>query len=554
MEQSKHNTTEVLIVGAGPTGLMMACQLAVHQVSFRIIDKNTTSSQNSGALIVQARTLEIFEQLGIAGEALKEGVIADRIDILYNAKKIAGTSIKNIGRNLSQFPFLLMLEQSKTEKLLLKFLEERGFYVERSVQFKSFTEDKDGITTEVILPDGSGQKIQSKYIIGADGSRSAVRNFLKIPFKGKTYARPIFILDCGAISEINTGVISFAFSKKTVTGFFPLGGGRWRIDGSFPARIKKSKTITLATVTKGLQRWNNLNFILHDTEWFSVSHSQQKYARNIRVGNCFLAGDSAHVNTPVGAQGMNAGIQDAHNLAWKLAFVLKNKARPELLNSYSTERLGVTKGFARYADTVFKLVTNTNVAIRHFRTFALKMYFKRIFPKLADKEKSRLKFFKSISQIGIHYKPSFGIYKDAGKLFFCGTPKPGYRFPYEKFISDNKSTNSHQILDVAGFTLLVFADKISSELKAIAQKFSLRMILLKHLPETEKIYTSLGIKNTGYYLIRPDMYIALRSATIDCNHLYQYLENIVIAHQPNELLPGSNEPFNLRSNFVYSNH
>lgn len=531
MNQSPENTTDVLIVGAGPTGLMMACQLAVHGVSFRIIDKNITSSRNSGALIVQARTLEIFEQLGIADEAKKQGIVADRIDILYNAKKIAGTSIKDIGRNLSPFPFLLMLEQSKTEKLLLIFLEEHGCYVERSVEFKRFAEDKGSITTDVILPDGSGQTIISKYIIGADGNKSAVRNFLSIPFKGKTYSRPIFILDCGAISEITSGVISFAFSRKSVIGFFPLGDERWRVDGSFPEKVKNPKTITLETIAKGLQRWSNLNFKMHDTEWFSVSHSQQKYTRTIRIGNCFLAGDSAHVNTPVGAQGMNTGLQDAHNLAWKLAFVLKQKAKPELLDSYPNERLGISKGFAQYADAVFKLVTNTNFAIKLFRTFALKMFFKRIFPNLENKEKSRHKFFKSISQIDIRYKPVFHTDKTSNGQFSRLAPKPGHRLPYFEFVYNDKSTNSHQILDSTGFTLLVLAKEITPELIVIAETYSPRVVLLKQLPETENMYTNLGIKNTGYYLIRPDMYIAFRSATLDSGPLKIYLEKLLFVNK-----------------------
>jgi 2-polyprenyl-6-methoxyphenol hydroxylase-like FAD-dependent oxidoreductase len=524
MEQSTNNTTEVLIVGAGPTGLMMACQLAVQQVSFRIIDKNSTSSQNSGALIVQARTLEIFEQLGIAREAIKEGIVADRIDILYNGKKTAGTSIKDIGRNLSQYPFLLMLEQSKTEKLLLKFLKEHGCYVERNVQFKEFTEDKNSITTEVIKPDGSGQKIVSKYIIGADGSKSAVRNFLNIPFKGKAYSRPIYILDCAAISDFSSGVITFAISRKSVAGFFPLRNQRWRVDGSFPGRIKKSKTITLETIAKDLQHWNNLNFKLHDTEWFSMTHSQQKYARNIRISNCFLAGDSAHVNTPVGAQGMNTGLQDAHNLAWKMAFVLKKKAKPELLDSYSTERLGISKGFARYADAIFRVVTNTNAAINIFRTFALKMFFKRIFPKLENKEKLRLKFFYYSSEMNILFNPAYNLCKDLEKSFPRGTPKPGYRLPYLDFIYDKKNRNIHQIIDLSEYTLLVFAEELTPELKSISEKYNLVPVLIKHLPETDKSYTSLGITDTGYYLIRPDMYIGLRSATLETENLNRYLK------------------------------
>lgn len=539
MDQSHNNTTEVLIVGAGPTGLMMACQLAMHQVSFRIIDKNITSSQNSGALIVQARTLEIFEQMGIADEAISQGIVADRVSILYNGKKIAFTSIKNIGRNLSQFPFLLMLEQSNTEKLLLKFIRTRGHSVERGVQFKSFVQDKDGTTTTVVMPDASDQIIKSKYIIAADGSNSSIRNFLGIPFKGKTYSKPIFILDCEAISELSPGVISFAFSRSSVAGFFPLQHGRWRVDGTFPKRLKKSKTIPIETITDGFRYWNNLNFTIHNTEWFSVSRSHQKYARTIRVGNCFLAGDSAHVHTPVGAQGMNTGLQDAHNLAWKMAFVLRQNAKPELLDTYSTDRVGVSRGFAHYSDAVFKFATRTNIVTKLFRTFMLKVFFKKIFPKFENNEKSRLKFFESISQIGIQYKPGFHSDKNSIGQFLQSAPKPGHRFPYIDFVQNNKDTNSHKIIDNTGFTLLVLAEEFTTEIKIIAQKYSLKLILIKHLPETGKIYARLGITKTGFYLIRPDMYIELRSSTSETENLSRYLQLMLIVHQEIKLRPKS---------------
>lgn len=528
MEQTLKPSTEVLIVGAGPTGLMMACQLAIHKVSFRIIDKKDSPSANSGALIVQARTLEVFRQLGIASEAISKGIIADEIDILYDAKKIAGTSIKNIGDKLTQFPFLLMLEQSETEKLLLKFLNDRGHSLERGVIFKSFVQGKNKISTDVIMPDGSAQTIESDFIIGADGSNSAIRNFLNIPFEGKTYPKPIFILDCSANTEIRSCAISIAFTKKSVAGFFPLRNKRWRVDGSFPKTIKTSDRISLETIINGNQDLNSLNFNIQDTEWFSVSHSQQKYARTIRVGNCFLAGDSAHVHTPVGAQGMNTGIQDVYNLAWKLALVLKQRAKPELLDSYSSERLGVSKGFARYSDVVFKMVTSANPAVRLFRTSVLKFFFMKIFPKLANKEESRLKFFKSISQIGIRYQSDFPTEKDDEKKFFNGSPKPGCRFPFADFIYNQNQTNSHEILDPTAFTILVFAQELTPEIKSLSKKYKLKVVLINKLPETEKLYSTLGIRFSGYYLIRPDMYIALRSATMNSSQLNIYLAQLLI--------------------------
>ena len=146
-------------------------------------------------------------------------------------------------------------------------------------------------------------------------------------------------------------------------------------------------------------------------------------------------------------------------------------------------------------------------------------------------------FFKSISQIGIHYKPTFGTYKDSGKLFLPDTPKPGARFPYVEFIHNNKNANSLQILDTTSFTLLVLAEELTPELKSISEMYKLAAVLVRHLPETDKIYTSLGISITGYYLIRPDMYIALRSATLETENLSKYLHQLLVVHQDIGLRP-----------------
>jgi 2-polyprenyl-6-methoxyphenol hydroxylase-like FAD-dependent oxidoreductase len=524
MNQLQDKTTDVLIVGAGPAGLMMACQLAIHQVSFRIIDKNEDSLKSSGALIVQARSLEIFEQMGIAADALNEGIIANKVNIFYNGKKNASTIIKDIGRNLSQFPFLLMLEQSKTEKLLLKFIVNRGYFVERSIRFKSFIQDKESVISTVILPDGSEQTIMSKYIIAADGAKSTIRDLLKISFTGKTYSKPIFILDCKAKTELIPGEICFAFSNSSIAGFFPLQGSMWRIDSAAPKAIEILGNITIGDVAKDFNQRTKINIIFQDVEWFSVSHSHQRYAESIRVQNCFLIGDSAHVHTPIGAQGMNTGLQDAFNLAWKLAFVINRKAKQEILDTYSDERLGVSRGFAHYADAIFKLVTSEDLVVKFFRLYVLRVSFKILFPLIEKRRILRQMFFNSISQIGIHYRDSILSDKISEGTFLRGIPRPGDRLPFIEFFYNGKNTNSYEILDISCFNLLVFANVLPVEIKYIAEKYNLAIALITYLPETEKFYERLGVKNTGYYLIRPDIYIAFRSDALNTQHLNKYLQ------------------------------
>ncbi len=528
MNQLIDNSIDVLIVGAGPAGLMTACQLAIHQIPFRIIDKNSSSSTNSGALIVQARTLEIFEQMGISGDALSEGVVAGSINIIYNGKKITSTSINDLGGTLSLFPFLLMLEQSKTEKLLLNFIGDRGYSVEREVQIQGFTQEDERVTSVVILPDGSEQVIYSKYIIAADGSTSTIRNILNIPFEGKSYPKSIFIVDCKAESDLSPDEISFAFSKSSVAGFFPIKGSRWRIDSNLPPEYENQQKLTFDVVEQNFQRWTQMNIHFQSQQWFSVTRSHQKYAKSVRFQNCFLIGDAAHVHTPVGAQGMNTGLQDANNLAWKIAFVIKHRAKPSLLDSYSSERLGISKGFARYADVVFRVLTSGNSGVKFFRSYVLRLFFMVLFPLISRLKIFRRRFFKSISQININYRGSILSYRESRFNFFHAAPKPGDRLPFFNLPEGGKNISIYEKLDPASFNLLVMADFLPDEVKQTGEQFNLRVLLIPNIPETVSVYKQLGIKKTGYYLIRPDMYVALKSANLNTLHLKRFLKQVFI--------------------------
>ena len=527
MNKSSDTQVDVLIVGAGPSGLMMACQLAMHSVSFLIIDKNTRPSTCSGALILQARTLEIFEQMGIAHDAIENGIIAENLNMVINNKTLISVSIKDIGHNLSQFPYLLMHEQSKTEQLLIDFLNKKGKVVSRDTEFKNFTQENDEIQSELLLANGSKQIIRSKYIIAADGVRSTVRNLLNIPFSGKKFSKPIFILDCKANTQLNTRDISIVFSKTSVAGFFPLQGSRWRIDGTIPSEMEPMDIISRENIIQNFHNWTNMKIEFEDNEWFSITHSYQQYAHSIQNQNCFIIGDAAHINTPIGAQGMNAGIQDAFNLAWKLSFVINNKAKPDLLNTYTSERLGITKGFARYADLVFKIVTNTNLTFKFLRFYIIKFFLIFFLPVVKNKKFIRQSFFISISKIGINYRRSNLSYLTKNAVY-KGKPQSGDRLPYVEFQYKGKLTNDFKILNSLSFSLLIFAKGCSSEMKLLAERYHLAIKIISFSSNTEKLYEKLGIMNNGYMLIRPDLHIALRSDSMQTDHLKNYLAKIYI--------------------------
>jgi hypothetical protein len=346
-------------------------------------------------------------------------------------------------------------------------------------------------------------------------------------------------MDCMAKTDFVPGEINFVFSDSTVAGFFPLSGNRWRIDGSFPKEMESVQTIKFEDVEKNLHLWTKMNFTPEDNEWFSVSHSHQKYAGSIMIGNCFLTGDAAHVNTPVGAQGMNTGLQDAFNLAWKLAYVIKLRAKPELLNTYSAERSGISKGFARYADVVFKMVTSTNSIGKYFLIHLMKLFFGEIFPLFEKRKSFRQKFFKSISQIDIHYHDSILSLTESEEYFLHGAPQTGDRLPYVEFSHKGEHTTNYKILNPVCFNLLVFANALPSEIKKIAEHYSLTVTLIPKLPETKSIYNKLWITRSGFFLIRPDMHIAMQSANMNTRHLKQYLNQFMIENQKIELPPES---------------
>jgi 2-polyprenyl-6-methoxyphenol hydroxylase-like FAD-dependent oxidoreductase len=520
---------EVLIIGAGPAGLMIACQLAMHHIPFRIIDKTEDHTSQSRALVIQARSLEIFDQMGIAEKAIRQGKIARAIGAFFNGKKVLRIIVNDMGGGLTKFPYLLLLEQSHTEKILVEFLKEHGHQVERKTELKRLTQNIDEVTSVLKLSTGQQETVTTKFAIGADGAHSVVREQLNIPFDGKTYQELLFVLDCKAEVDIPADEMYLTFGETAVGGFFPLINGRWRILGNIPKEFKGKEEITFEDIERDFSKRIHMSVKLYNPQWISAYRSHHRYASTFRKDGCFLIGDAAHIHSPVGAQGMNTGLQDACNLAWKLALVIKGKAKTALLDTYTAERIIIAKNLVRSTDRVFSVVTSSSIIIKIFRLYIIPTVLKLVAPVF-----QKLKFiqrfaFKRISEIGISYRQSSLSQNASFGRFPHYAPKPGDRLPFIKFKDANgNEINIQEKMRGKFFCLFIFSDEAPKEIISAIVSFK-DLFSIETIPmtaQTKILYKEFGIKNYGYYLVRPDSYIACRSQSLEVERFKNYLRQI----------------------------
>ncbi|MBC8006096.1 MAG: FAD-dependent monooxygenase [Verrucomicrobia bacterium] len=525
METNTAKPLDVLIAGAGPVGLMMGCLLALHHISFRIIDKKTSVPVYSGALIVHARTMEVFHQLGIAEKALEAGIIARGIHIRFNHKKNYFLNMSAFGKSLTRFPYLLMIEQGQTVSLLSQFLKDQGHWVERDRSLMGFTQENNRVTSQISKPDGSIELVKSRFLIGADGHESVVRKQLNIPFPGKTQASRLFITDCKARLPISSKEIFFFFSNDVTSGFFPLKGNLWRIDGLIPV-IQQEKA-GFEEVRNFFSKKLSSEIHLSKPRWFSVFRSHSRCATLFRHKQCFLMGDAAHVHSPVGAQGMNTGLQDAHNLAWKLAFVIHELADEKLLDTYQAERRPLALNIIRYTDWVYSFMTSHSVLSRFTRLQLFPRVLPLVLSLLSKSPHLCSRIFSSVSGIGIRYKKSNLTASFPHGDFPDHSPKPGERLPYFTYEQRGKKVSLDDGLVPTTFYLFVFGKHLlPASFQTVVQEYK-NVLSLKHIEDdsvTQSLFKLFGIKEAGCYLVRPDLYIAWRCQGFDEKGLSNYLK------------------------------
>jgi 2-polyprenyl-6-methoxyphenol hydroxylase-like FAD-dependent oxidoreductase len=522
--------TSVLIVGAGPSGLMMAAQLLRHGVQPVIIDTKKGPTNQSKALVVQARSLEIYRQLGIVDEVIKNGNPVMGAALCHGGAIKASYDLTGIGTGQTPFPFMQLYPQAQNERVLLDYLTRNCCPVYWETSLTSITQNEKGVS--VTLKNGdTSYNLTSNWLIGADGAHSTVRKQLAIPFEGETYQHNFYLADVELNnSQLNNHYVQLFLEKKGFAGFFPMpGNDKFRIVGNIPQQMADNKDLKLADVLPHLNQIATYNINIRHEDWFTTYRLHHRMASQFRNERSFLIGDAAHIHSPVGGQGMNTGLQDAYNLAWKLAAVINGQISDFILDSYAAERMPVAKDLLNSTDRAFSIIMSGNWLVNIFKTWLL--------PKILNtawkKESSRKAFFKRISQTGINYRDS----KLNLQLGGVTKIKAGDRLPYLEIFDEKKKTKTdlHAWCSKPGFTLITLGDINEGFLftlaKWITQDYS-GGVNFFHLPPSQKnrnVFDAFQVKGgeRKALIIRPDMHIGYINTIIDIEIMNNYLQNIV---------------------------
>ena len=512
--------TDVLIIGAGPTGLALACQFVRYGINFVIVETNESVTPYSKAIGVHARTLEIYEQIGLAQKAIEQGAIAGKVRMLAGGKVRSEMDLSNIGEGLSPYPYVLMLEQSKNEQLLYEYLQSRRKEVLWKTELESFSQTEVDVTTQVKTADSVSQTIEAKYLIGCDGAKSQTRHALGLELEGSTFERIFYVADAQVDWHLSHDALHVCLSKDSFVVFFPLKGEkRYRIVGVFPEEFAQDEgDILYEEMEYRIKEEAQLELDIHDVEWFSTYKVHTRRVSQFSQGRGFLAGDAAHIHSPAGAQGMNTGIQDGYNLAWKMALVLRGKTDEKLLDTYNEERLENAKHLLQTTDRLFQFAAGSEWFFAFLRTHVLPYVAKYIL-SLDTVKKS---IFPLLSQIGINYRHS-SLSQHAGDEHF--KVKAGDRMSY--FLVDGKSI--YDKLRQPKFHLLVFSNAQSDfqALKTELENQYAELVDLNAISLYPQVAEAFDTDRSFNVLLRPDNYVGLISPEISSSQLRVYLNKFV---------------------------
>jgi len=501
--------TDVLIIGAGPTGLILALWLTKLGVKVRIIDQTAQSGTTSRALAVQARTLELYRQLDLADAVLARGHKVPAINLWVTGEPKARLSFETVGSDLTPYSFLEIFPQDEHERLLIDRLEAAGVAVERRCELIGFKDEGDRIVARLRDPEGREKICTAHYVAGCDGARSDVRETIGTGFPGGTYRQLFYVADVEAAGPAINGELHADLDEADFLAVFPLAGtGRARLIGTVrDDRADHADTLKFADVSD--RAINHLKLKIAKVNWFSTYHVHHRVSDHFRKGRAFLLGDAAHIHSPAGGQGMNTGIGDAVNLAWKLAAVLASRAPDTLLDSYEAERIGFARRLVSTTDRAFSFVTADGRIADLVRTRVAPV----VIPGVMHFEAVREFIFRTVSQITLNYRGGPLSVGTAGHVH------GGERLPWvavdgkDNFTSLAEMSWQVHVYGAPRADLLAWCDERGISLHSFAWR-----------PE----HAAAGLAQDALYLLRPDTYVALADSTGAPSALDRYFADLNI--------------------------
>ncbi|WP_182356224.1 FAD-dependent monooxygenase [Komagataeibacter europaeus] len=461
----------VLVVGAGPVGLTMAAELARYGAPVRVVDRLPARNTRSRALAIWPRTLELLDAAGCAGAFVATGLHAQAVSIHAGRRTLARIPFGTIA---STFNYLLMIPQSETERLLEEHLGTSGGAVERGTELTDFVDGPDGVSCTLTHAGGGKERVEAAWLIGCDGAHSFVRRRLGQVFAGDTLPMGFVIADARVAGlPVPPDEPAIFWHPDGAVMFFPISRDRHRIIadlGPVPLHMPD-----LGEMQRIVDRRGPGGVTLSDPAWLSDFGVNERMVRHYRTGHVFLAGDAAHVHSPAGGQGMNTGMQDAFNLAWKLALVMRGEAAPSLPDSYGIERSGVARRILSDSGHMTRIVLLENHLAQRARNLVVQQGFR--IPAIRRAVAGRL------SGIRIGYPDSP---LNVGSACGLHGPAPGQRLVLR------------QGRAAGGPPRLVLAARDSAEARAI----------IAHHPSLLAATACPPPDENGIWLVRPDGYVA----------------------------------------------
>jgi len=495
---------DVLVVGAGPTGLVLALSLTKLGARVRIIDKTAESGTTSRALAIQARTLELYRQLDLANAVVERAHKVVGVNLWARGKHEARIDFEQAGVGLTPYPNLRIFPQDEHERLLIDRLAAMGVQVERRTELAGYREEGGRVVAELRHADKGDETRETAYIAGCDGARSQVRETMRVGFPGGTYEQLFYVADVVASGPSIDGELHVDLDQADFLAIFPLAGkGRARLVGTVRGeRATRGDELRFEDVSN--RAIKNLKVSVDRVNWFSTYHVHHRVASRFRDGRAFLLGDAAHIHSPAGGQGMNTGIGDAINLAWKLKAALDG-APDVLLDSYETERIAFARRLVKTTDRAFTVATADGEFANLIRLWIAPVALQAALSFEAAREFA----FRTVSQINLNYRASPLSQGRAGHVH------AGDRMPW--IVAEG--VDNYDALAKTVWQAHVYGVALPKLVAWCADN----KLPLQTFPWSPP-YGRAGLAENALYLLRPDTYVGLADETGSPEGLRSYLE------------------------------